>query len=167
MTSLRKLPLVAVLVAFCGVLTFVVAAPPTAKNVTSGNSYHLFTKALHVNDSGVVAVPSRFKWSVESSFSGVDVQGHNLPDSRVMLRLYDPDQNFTALTAQMDLATAARLHHELGEIIIKKLDDPAFEHRPQLYDSKLIPTGRFKGIDKDGQAIIELEYPNHAGNQAK
>ena len=165
MTSFRK-PLVVALVAFCGVLT-VVAAPPTAKNASSGNSYYLFTKALHVDDSGVVAVPSRFKWSVETSFSGLDVQGNNLPDSRVMLRLYDPDQNLTALTAQMDLATAARLHHELGEIIVKKLDNPAFEHRPQLYDPKLIPTGRIKGIDEDGQAIIELEYPKHAPDQAK
>ena len=76
-----------------------------------------------------------------------------------MLRLYDPDQNFTALTDQMDLATATRLHHELGEIIVKKLENPGFEHRPQLYDPKLIPTGRFKGIDENGTAIIEFEYP--------
>lgn len=120
MTSLWK-PLLVGLIAFCGVLTVVVAASPTAKNASSGNSYYLFTKALHVDDLGVVAVPSRFKWSVETSFSGVDVQGNNLPDSRVMLRLYDPDQDFTVLTAQMDMATAARLHHELGEIIVKKL----------------------------------------------
>ncbi len=167
MTSFRK-TLVVALVAICGVLTVVVvAAPPLMDSSHSGNSYYFFTKALHIDDSGVVAVPSRFKWSVETSSTGVDVQGNNTPDARVMLRLYDPDQNFTALTAQMDLATAARLHHELGEIIVKKLENPAFEHRPQLYDPKLIPRGRFTGIDENGQAIIELEYPKRGPGQDK
>ena len=158
MISFRK-PLLVVLVACCGVFTVAVAAPLTTKSGPRANSYYFYTKALHVDDSGVVAIPSRFKWSVETSFSGVDPQGHRLPDSRIMLRLYDPDHNFTALTAQMDLATAARLHHELGDIIVKKLENPSFEHRPQLYDPKLIPTGRFKGIDEKGTAIIEFEYP--------
>jgi hypothetical protein len=166
MKSFRK-HLVVALVALGGVLTVVVAAPPNAKSDSPGNSYYLFTKALRVDDAGVVAVPSRYKWSVETSFSGVDVQGKSLPDGRVMLRLYDPGQNFSALTAQMDMATAARLHHELGEIIVKKLENPAFEHRPQLYDPKLVPTGRFKGIDENGQAIIELEYRDRAPDQSR
>lgn len=46
------------------------AAQPTAQNIHSGNSCHLFTKALHVDDSGVVAVPSRFQWSVETCVEG-------------------------------------------------------------------------------------------------
>jgi len=166
MTTFRKSMLVA-MISFCGVLAVAVAAPITTKGDPRGNFYHFFTKALHVDDSGVVAVPSRFKWSVETGYPGADVQGNNLPDSRVMLRLYDPDQNFTAFTAQMDLATAARLHQELGEIIVKKLENPGFEHHPQLYDPKLIPRGRFKGsvgndgvlrieVDKNGVPIIEL-----------
>ena len=120
--------------------------------------------------------PSRFKWSVETSYPGADAQGLNLPDSRVMLRLYNPDKNFTAFTAQMDLATAARLHQELGEIIVKKLENPGFELHPQLYDPKLVPRGRFKGsvgndgvlrieVDKNGVPIIELE--DTAAKQAK
>jgi hypothetical protein len=158
MTSSCK-PLFFVLVAFCAILTVAIAAAPTTGSGSRGNYYCFYTKALQVDDSGVVAVPSRFKWSVETSFAGVDPQGNSLPDSRVMLRLYDPHRNFTALTAQMDLATAARLHRELGEIIVKKLENPNFDHRPQLYDPKLIPTGRFRGIDENGTAIIELEDP--------
>lgn len=38
---------------------------------------------------------------------------------------------------------------------------------PQLYNRKLIPTGQFKGTDADGQAIIELEYPELAPDQPK
>lgn len=136
----------------------IVAAPIVAEDeAPAGNSYYAYTGALAVNESGVVAIPSRYKWSVETSWRGVDAQGNNLPDRRIMLRLYDPDQNFTALTAQMDLATAARLHHELGELLIKKLQDPGYQQRPQLYDPKTLPRGRFKGIDKNGAAIIELE----------
>ena len=162
-------PTVVAVVAFCGVLT-VVAAQPTKESVGSGNSYHLFTKALHVDHSGVVAVPSRYKWSVETCVAGFDLQGAPISDSRVMLRLYDPDRNFTALTAQMDLETAETLQRELADVIAKKRDNPAFEHRPQLYDPSLIPTGRLKGnvdkngilqieVNKNGVPIIELEQP--------
>jgi len=168
-------PTVVAVVAFCGVLT-VVAAQPTKENVGSANSYHMFTKALNVNDSGVVAVPPRFKWSVETCVAGFDLQANPIPDSRVMLRLYDPDHNFTALTAQMDLETAEKLQRELAHVIAKKRENPAFEHRPQLYDPSLIPTGRFKGkvdkdgvlqieVNKNGVPIIELEQP--ASEQAK
>ena len=52
-----------------------------------------------------------------------------------------------------------------SQIIVKKLEDPNFDHRPQLYDPKLIPTGRFRGIDEKGTAIIELEPPE--SQQAK
>ena len=122
----------------------------------SENIYRLYTRALHVDEAGVVVVPARYKWSVETSTRGIDANGNVSPDQRVMLRLYDPNKNFTALTAQMDLATAAKLHHDLGELIVKKLQDANFQHRPQLYDRSMIPVGRFQGIDKDGQAIIEL-----------
>ncbi|MBN2294048.1 MAG: hypothetical protein JXM70_16600 [Pirellulales bacterium] len=158
-------PALVTFVVLCLLLTAAVAAPLTATTGGRGNSYYLFTKALHVDESGVVKIPSRFKWSVETSFSGVDTNGKDLPDSRVMLRLYDPDHNFTAITAQMDLATAAKLHHELGNIIVKKLENPRYVHRPQLYDPKHIPTGRFKGVDKNGMAIIELEHAS--SKQAK
>lgn len=143
-------------VASCGVLTGV-AAQPTRQNVDSGNSYHFFTKALHVDESGGVAVPSRFKWSVESCVAGYDLQGKPIPDSRVMLRLYDPDHNFTALTAQMDLETAQKLQRELADVIGKKRQNPDYQHRPQLYDPSLIPTGQVKGVDTNGQLIIELQ----------
>lgn len=122
----------------------------------SENIYRLYTSALKIDDTGVVVVPARYKWSVETSSRGIDVNGNPLPDQRIMLRLYDPSQNFTALTAQMDLATAAKLHHDLGELIVNKLQNPNYQHRPQLYDPGMIPIGRFKGIDKNGQAIIEL-----------
>ena len=105
------------------------------------NSYYLYTKALSATESGVVAVPSRFKWSIETSWSGIDAQGKDLPDTRVMMRLYDPDHNFTALTAQMDLATAEKLQRELADIIAKKRKNADYQYRPQLYDSSLIPTG--------------------------
>ena len=148
-------PIVVAVVAFCGVLT-VVAAQPTKESVGSGSSYHLFTKALHVDDSGVVAVPSRFRWSVETCVAGFDLQGNPIPDSRVMLRLHDPDHNFTALTAEMDLETAEKLHRELDDIIAKKRQNPGYQYRPQLYDSSLIPIGEIRGIDENGQVIIEL-----------
>ncbi len=147
------------LLAIAALLAVIVMAAPIVADdeAPAGNSYYAYTGALAVNESGVVAIPSRYKWSVETSWRGIDTQGNNLPDRRIMLRLYDPDQNFTALTAQMDLATAARLHHELGDLLVKKLQDPGYQQRPQLYDPKTLPRGRFKGIDKNGTAIIELE----------
>jgi hypothetical protein len=48
------------------------------------------------------------------------LQGKPVPDSRVMLRRYDPDHNFNALTAQMGLETAETLQRELAGIIAKK-----------------------------------------------
>jgi len=164
MNHFRKTTLVAAM-ALCGILTVAYAASPSGNKDSDSprrNSYNFYTNALRVEGSGVVAVPSRFKWSVETSWSGTDVQGNNLPDSRVMLRLYDPDRNFTALTAQMDLATAAILHHELGEIIVKKLQDADYQHRPQLYSSDKIPTGRILGVDENG--VAEIEFGNAAAD---
>jgi len=155
MTSFHR-PVVIAFVAFCGVLTLVFAAQPIEKNLGSGNSYHLFTKALHVNDSGVVEIPSRFKWSVETCVAGFDLQGNPIADSRVMLRLYDPNKNFTAISAQMDLETAEKLQRELADIIAKKRQNPSYQYRPQLYDPSLIPIGEVKGVDKNGQLLIEL-----------
>ncbi len=160
MTLFRKHFVVA-LVGACGVLSAVVAAQPTEKNAGSGNSYHLFTKALHVDNTGVVVVPSRFKWSVETCVAGFDVQGKPIADTRVMLRLYDPNENFTAITAQIGLETAEKLQRELTDIIAKKRQNPDFQYRPQLYDPSLIPNGEIKGADKDGKLIIEL-HPNKA-----
>ena len=154
MHRIRKPALLAAL-AIGAVLTVTYAG--TTDDSITDNSFHLYTGALQRNNAGVVAVPSRFKWSVETSWRGIDAQGKNLPDTRVMLRLYDPDHNFTALTAQMDLETAEKLQCELADIIAKKRQDPDFQHRPQLYDSSLIPTGRFKGVNPDGEPIIELE----------
>jgi hypothetical protein len=132
------------------------ASPPgPADPEPLGNSYYLFTKDLRVDQSGVVAVPSRYRWSVETGLRGIDLQGNPLPDRRIMLRLYDPDHNFTALTAQMDLATASALHHKLGEIIGKKHADPNFQHRPQLYNPKDIPVKRAAGVDRNGVLIVE------------
>lgn len=147
----------------CAALTF--AHTEGQDTGSKGNVYRLYTRALEQSDAGVVAVPSRFKWSVETSFSGVDAIGRNLPDSRVMLRLYDPDQNLTALTAQMDLDTAERLQRRLAEIVAKKRADPDYQYRPQLYEASLIPTGRFKGVDENGEATIEFEYPKSNGTR--
>ena len=124
------------------------------------NSYYLYTKALSATESGVVAVPSRFKWSIETSWSGIDAQGKDLPDTRVLMRLYDLDQNSTALTAQMDLATAEKLQRELADIIAEKRKNADYQYRPQLYDSSLIPTGEIKGIDRNGELFIELKPTN-------
>ena len=154
MQQARKLTLVIAL-ATCAAVTLANADP--SEHTATDNSYYLFTGALKPSDAGVVEVPSRFKWSVETSWRGLDAQGNDLPDARVMLRLYDPDQNFTALTAQMDLETAEALQRNLAGIIAKKRKDPDYQHRPQLYDPSLIPTGRFKGIDENGKAIIALE----------
>ncbi len=121
------------------------------------NSYHLYTKALSATESGVVAVPSRFKWSIETSWSGIDAQGKDLPDTRVMMRLYDPEHNFTALTAQLDLATAEKIQRQLADIIAEKRKNADYQYRPQLYDSSLIPTGEIKGIDRSSELIIELQ----------
>lgn len=143
------------------VFTVLYAASPRASEKTEalGNSYYVYTKALRVDDSGVAAIPDRFQWSVETSWRGIDLEGKNLPDTRVMLRLHDPDHNFTAITAQMDLATATKLHQELGNLIARKLQDPDYQFRPQLYSSEKIPMGRIVGIDDNGVAIIELTCP--------
>ena len=146
-------------VAVCLAVAVAMAAQPNRSN-SSGNSYHLFTKTLDVDNNGVVVVPSRFKWSVETTVAGVDADGNAIPNSRLMLRLYDPDRNFTAVTAYMDLPTAARLHHELGKLIVKKLENPDFQHRPRLYDGRFVPTGELKGVDENGVAIIELRHPS-------
>lgn len=132
------------------------ASATTPISFTAGNAYYLYTSALSITDTGVVAVPSRFRWSVETSWSGINAQGKDLPDNRVMLRLYDPDHNFTALTAQMDLETAEKLNRDLADIIAKKRKDPDFQYRPQLHDSNLIPTGEIKGVDENGKLQIEL-----------
>ena len=150
----RKVVLATSLVLFAA---FTVAFGGSPERNAKGNSYYLYTKALTTTDAGVVAVPSRFNWSVETSWSGMDAEGRNIPDTRVMLRLYDPDRNFTAVTAQMDLETAEKLQRELADIIAKKRHNANYQHRPQLYDSSLIPTGRITGIESDGKAIIELE----------
>jgi hypothetical protein len=154
MLGIRK-PTLLTALAVCA--AFTVAYAGTTEHSTTDNSYYLYTGAFKPTDAGVVAVPSRFKWSVETSWRGIDAQGKNLPDTRVMVRLYDPDQNFTALTAQMDLETAEQLQRNLADIIAKKRQDPSYQHRPQLYDSSLIPTGRFKGVNMNSEAIIELE----------
>ncbi len=156
MTATLKFAVLMSVVAF-GLLTFVYAASPVASPQAKlpTNSYHLFTKSLEVKDSGVVSVPSRYLWSVETCFGGIDLNGKELTDGRVMLRLYDPTQNFTALTAQMDLATAAKLQQELSAIIAKKIQDPTFQHRPQLYDAKDIPSMEIIGVDEDGIAIMK------------
>ncbi len=145
------------LLALGSLLTAVYAAAPgkPEKTAALGNSYYVYTKALRVEDSGVAAIPARFRWSVETSSAGFDAQGNRLPDSRVMLRLYDPDHNFSALTAQMDLATAARLHHELGEVLVQKLQNPDYQKQVQLYAPKHIPTKRIIGVDPQGVAIVE------------
>ncbi|MEO8270931.1 MAG: hypothetical protein ABI557_14505 [Aureliella sp.] len=136
MTSFSK-PVTFAFVAVCGIFTAVVAAPPNA----TSNSYYLFTNALHVDDRGVVAVPSRYKWSVETCVVGFDLRTKPITDSRVMLRLYDPNENFTALTAQMDLETAEKLQRELADLIAKKRQSAEFQYVPQLYDPSLIPSG--------------------------
>ncbi len=154
MQRIRK-PTILIALSACAVFT--VAYAGTKEHSVIGNSYYLYTGAFKPSDAGVVKVPSRFKWSVETSWRGTDVQGNNLPDTRVMVRLYDPDHNCTALTAQLDLESAERLQRELANIIAKKHQNSDFQYRPKLYDSSLIPTGRFKGITENGEAIIELE----------
>lgn len=139
-------------------LTAVYAASPAATERTPvDNSYYVFTKSLKIDDSGVGQIPSRFKWSVETCVAGFDFQGNALPDSRVMLRLYDPAHNFTAITAQMNLETAENLQRQLAEVIAKKRVNPNFQHRPKLYDPNKVPAATITGVDENGIAIIELE----------
>lgn len=148
-------PFLLICLALFAVISVAYAATPESN--TNGDSYHLYTQALTSTDAGVVAVPSRFKWSIETSWSGIDAQGKDLPDTRVMMRLYDPDHNFTAFTAQIDLDTAENLQRQLADIIAKKRQNPDYQHRPQLYDPSLTPTGRITGVDDNGQATIEFE----------
>lgn len=63
-----------------------------------------------------------------------------------MLQLYDPNENLTAISAQMDLETAEKLQRELADIIAKKRQTPSYQHRSQLYDPSLIPIGEVKGV---------------------
>lgn len=151
---MRKLVLLTSLTIFA-VITFAYAGD--SEHGAQGNAFYLYTKAFTSTDAGVVTVPSRFRWSVETSWRGIDAQGNELPDTRLMLRLYDPDRNSTAFTAQMDLETAEKLQRELADIIAKKRQNVHYNYRPKLYDSSLIPTGRITGIDDNGQAIIEFE----------
>ena len=118
----------------CAAIAVAYAAAPDRS--TKGNSYHLYTKALTITDAGVVAVPPRFKWSIETSWSGIDAQGKDLPDTRVMMRLYDPDHNFTALTAQMDLETAEKLQRQLANIIAKKRTTQTIRYRPPHFNAE-------------------------------
>ena len=39
-------------------------------------------------------------------------------------------------------------------------DERAAPNRPQLYDSSLIPTGEIKGVDSNGELIIQLKHGN-------
>lgn len=153
MSSRRRTGVVGLAAACCTFAAY--AATPEPESGPLGNSYYFYTSALEVDDEGVVPVPSRFQWSVETSLRGFAPDGAALPDNRVLLRLYDPDHNFTALTAQMDLATAAKLQQELAEVIAKKSADPNFQHRPQLYDPRMIPMRRIVGIDARGKVILE------------
>ncbi|MBL7037161.1 MAG: type II toxin-antitoxin system RelE/ParE family toxin [Pirellulaceae bacterium] len=76
---------------------------------------------------------------------------YRLVDKGVLVvAIYDPDHNFTALTAQMDLETAEKLQRDLADIIAKKRQNADYQYRPQLYDSSLIPTGRITGINNNG-----------------
>jgi hypothetical protein len=118
----------------CAAIAVAYAAAPDRS--TKGDSYHLYTKALTITDAGVVAVPPRFKWSVETSWNGIDAQGKDLPDTRVMMRLYDPDYNFTVLTAQMDLETAEKLQRQLADIIAKKRHNPDYQYRPPHFNAE-------------------------------
>jgi hypothetical protein len=153
----RRTPIAATSLVAC-FLTVIYAASPVANESTPvNNSYYVFTKSLGIDDSGVATIPSRFRWSVETCVAGFDLHGNALPDSRVMLRLYDPDHNFTAMTAQMDLETAENIQLQLADIIAKKRKNPGFQHRPDLYDQRKIPTLKIEDIDENGVAIIERE----------
>ena len=144
----------------CVAATFAIGEHPNHERGGAGNSYSLFTKELSVDDRGVAKVPSRFRWSVETNVAGFDAHGNTIPDARVMLRLYDPDRNFTAMTAQMDLPTATRLHQELGEVIAAKSRDTRYQ-KPfrHHYGQNLLPVGEMRGVDENGVAIIEFTYP--------
>jgi hypothetical protein len=124
------------------------------KAPSPGNSYYLYTNRLTIEDSGVVRIPAGYVWSVETSWRGLDAQGGNLPDSRVMLRLHNPEVGFSALTAQMDLATAAKLHHDLGDVLVKKLQNPAYQDRSHVGSNKgVAPVRAALGIDSKGVAV--------------
>jgi hypothetical protein len=156
MNNLRTMACL-ILLAAGVVLTFLCATTTLADQQSgiTGNAYYFFTKSLKVDDSGVACIPSRFQWSVETSFRGVDLDGNDLRDARVTLRLYDPDHNFTALTAQMDLATADKLQQQLATIVAMKRRDPTFQHRPQLYAPRDIPQKRLSGVDGSGKPNFE------------
>lgn len=147
MQSMRKtIPPTAL--ALC--IAVAIAYADESEHGANNNSFHFYPQGLTATDAGVILIPSRFRWSVETGRRGSDVQGKDLPDERVMLRLHDPDRNHTALTAQMSLETAEALQQSLAEIIAKKRQNPAYQHRPRLYTPDKIPTGRILGIAENG-----------------
>ena len=73
-------PLLLTSLALCAAMTVAYAA--THEHSSNGNSYYLYTKALTTTDAGVVPVPSRFKWSIETSWSGIDAQGERVQPGR-------------------------------------------------------------------------------------
>lgn len=131
------------------------------------NVYRTYTSAYRVEENGVVVLPANLVWDVETSWRGMDLQGNLLPDTRVMLRLRDPNLNYSALTAQMDLATAAKLHHDLGQMIIKKLQNPYYQDRSHVTSgSAKHRQARLVPIEQDG-AKTHGERTDEPGNPAK
>ena len=146
-----RMSLVWMAVVACVIGSVVVGATPAGDAEQQlENSYYLYTSRYKISDSGVVALPSHVQWSVETSW-----RGPGMADNRIMLRLHDHQAQFSAMTAQMDLATAAKLHHELGEILVKKLQDPHYQNLGSLGRPQELPTKTVIGVDENGTAIMQ------------
>ncbi len=65
MSSRQRMSVIGLAAACCDFAAY--AAMPEPDSEPLGNSYYLYTNALNVDDEGVVPVPSRFQWSVETS----------------------------------------------------------------------------------------------------
>lgn len=133
------------------------AATPDKRTPKPSASY-VYTKALTIDESGVAKLPSTYVWSIETSWSGIDANGRNLPDTRVMLRLHDPKLGFSAMTSQIDLGTAERIHRELGKIIVAKRKNPDYQDRSHFgphANHPGVPIMQIIGVDSNGVAILK------------
>jgi len=133
-----------------GAMVVQASDPAAGDGPSLGNAYHLFTSAYHVDENGVVKLPPHLVFRVETSTRGPDK-----PDPRILIRLHDAEEGYSTFIAQMDVATAAKLHHDLGELLVKKLQNPSYQQPHDSSQQKVIRTKRFVGIDKNGTAIVE------------
>lgn len=139
---------------------FAVAWGSATQRLDPENAYYLYTATQQPSPNGVFRIPSRYQWSVETCGQRRNAQGQTVPDDRIMLRLYDPENPVTAMIAQMNQETAEQLRQDLTKVINGRQRDPGFQHRPQLHQPGSLPKGELVSIDASGAVTVKLTYPD-------